>query len=158
MLPKRAIAAIFISVAIILLVYFSVSAGFQSGNTIKVIGNETPPANSGNSAIPAGSIKFSDTPYYPYAYQISGNSRSNMANQALAGFKLDKTDNSDGTTTYILTALKQEYVNQSYTLQPGQSLYFIEMSMGDDDTANNADYNLGDDFAVVVDSNGYIVQ
>ena len=30
--------------------------------------------------------------------------------------------------------------------------------MGDDNAADNDDYNLGDDFAIVVDSNGNIVQ
>ena len=30
--------------------------------------------------------------------------------------------------------------------------------MGDDNVADNDDYNLGDDFAIVVDSNGYIIQ
>jgi hypothetical protein len=64
--------------------------------------------------------------------------------------------NSDGTTTYNLIALNSEYQNQSYTLQSGQSLYFIERSMGDD--GNGSENFLGDDHAVIVDSSGYIIQ
>ncbi|MDE1848548.1 MAG: hypothetical protein KGH55_00775 [Nanoarchaeota archaeon] len=116
--------------------------------------NVTSNVVSGTSSLPSSAVKFSDTPYYPYAYLISSDTLSSEAQQALAGFDLNKTTNANGTMTYTLTAIAAGYVNQSYTLNSGQSLYFIERSLGDD--ADNNDYNLGDDFAIVVDSSGDI--
>lgn len=126
--------------------------------------NSTGNVIAGSSTAPivnvstTGMMKLSDSPLANYAYLISMTPLSSQAQEAITGFQLNTTSNPDGSTTYILTAVKQSYYNQSYTLQPGQSLYFIERSMGDDNAADNDDYNLGDDFAIVVDSNGYIIQ
>jgi len=113
------------------------------------------------NAIASGNVnsnqtKLSESPYANYAYLISSDSLSSEAQQAISGFNINKQTNSDGTTTINLVALNPEYQNQSYTLQPGQSLYFIERSMGDD--GNGSETFLGDDHAIVVDSNGYIIQ
>jgi len=148
-----------IGILVVLVLAAVVVIATRSNSTGSTIAN----SNTQSSTNSAGtgsttSMKFSDSPYYPYRYLISGDTLSPDAQNAITGFNLSKTSNSDGTTTYTLTALKSEYVSQTYTLQPGQSLYFIERSMGDDDTAGNTDYNLGDDMAVVVDSNGNIVQ
>ncbi len=120
----------------------------------------TPHTSTGKTIFTTSSVgtSFSNSPYYPYAYLISTPTLSSDAQEAITGFQLNTTSNSDGSTTYILTALKQSYYNQTYTIQPGQQLYFIERSMGDDNVADNDDYNLGDDFAIVVDSSGNIVQ
>ncbi len=128
----------------------------NTGNSVANSNIPSPTNSAGNNSSTV--IKFSDSPFFQYSYLISGNSLSPNAQQVLAGFDLKAIQNSDGTRTYTLTALKPGYVNQTYTLQPGQNLYFIERSMGDDDTTGNIDYNLGDDMAVVVDSNGNIVQ
>jgi hypothetical protein len=109
---------------------------------------------SGN--ISSNQVKLADTPYANSAYLISSDTLSPEAQQAISGFSINKQTNSDGTTTINLIALNPEYQNQSYTLQSGQSLYFIETSWGDD--GNGSETFLGDDHAVVVDSNGYIVQ
>lgn len=111
---------------------------------------------SGNNS--SSGTKFVDSPYYQYAYLISGNNLSAQAKTAITGFDLSKTSNSDGTATYTLTAIKQGYTNQTYTLSSGEKLYFIERSLGDDNTADNSDFTLRDDTAIVVNSNGYIVQ
>jgi hypothetical protein len=108
---------------------------------------------SGNNS---GMQKLSDSPYASYAYLISTDTLSLDTKQAISGFQINKVMNSDGTTTYNLIALNSEYQNQSYTLQSGQSLYFIERSMGDD--GNGSENFLGDDHAVIVDSSGYIIQ
>ncbi|HTY44351.1 MAG TPA: hypothetical protein VMC80_03845 [Patescibacteria group bacterium] len=117
----------------------------------------------GNSSSTANAVagssnetKLSDSPYANYAYLISSDTLSPEAQQAITGFQINKAANSDGTTTYNLIASNPEYQNQSYTLQPGQSLYFIERSLGDDNDGTEG--FLGDDHAIIVDSNGYIVQ
>ena len=78
------------------------------------------------------------------------------ATQATSGYTITKTPNADGTTTISLSSTNPEYKNQSYTLQPGQQLYFVEKFLGDD--SNNQEGNIGDDTALIVDSQGYIVQ
>lgn len=116
--------------------------------------NSTGSVVSGNSN--SNETKLSDSPYANYAYLISSDPLSADAQQAISGFNINKQTNSDGTTTINLIALNPEYQNQTYTLQPGQSLYFIERSMGDD--GNGTENFLGDDHAIIVDSNGYIIQ
>jgi len=76
---------------------------------------------------------------------------------ATAGFAITKTALSDGTTQYDLKALKSGYKDQTYTIKPGQQLYFIESYPGDDDINNNVDKSLRDDMAVVVDASGNVV-
>jgi hypothetical protein len=100
--------------------------------------------------------KLSDTRFANSAYLISGDTLDASAKSALAGFTMQKTANPDGSVSISLSSTNQNYQNQTYTLQPGQQLYFIERTMGDDGA--DTDFNLGDDTAVVVDANGYIVQ
>ena len=75
--------------------------------------------------------------------------------QALSGFTVDKQALSDGSTQITLNATNPEYQTQTYTLTPGQKLYFIERNLGDDQ--NGQDIVLGDDRAVVTESDGTIV-
>jgi hypothetical protein len=120
----------------------------------------SPPAASPPTSAPVSSapqqIKLSDTPYWKAAHLISGDTIDAAGQSALAGFNVDKKVMPDGTTQITLTTTTAGYVNQSYTLQPGQQLYFIETSMGDD--RDNQEFNLGDDKAVIVDAQGYVVQ
>jgi len=98
---------------------------------------------------------FSGTPEYRYAHLISGDQLSADAQEAISGFSWNRTMDADGTVHVTLKALSPNYSDQSYTLQSGQSLYFIERSLGDDTHDN--DGTLSDDTAVVVDANGYVV-
>ena len=88
--------------------------------------NPTGNAIAGSSTAPivnvstTGMMKLSDSPFATYAYLISMTPLSSQAQEAITGFQLNTTSNPDGSTTYILTAVKQSYYNQSYTLQPGQ--------------------------------------
>ena len=100
--------------------------------------------------------KITDPQYTNKAYLISGDSLDATAQTATSGFNISKIVNSDGTTTFTLTSTNPEYQDQSYTLQPGQKLYFIEMNLGDD--YNNNEGNLGDDRAVITDADGNIIQ
>ena len=146
-----------ISLIVVALVVAFLIFTLRPSPTTNAINEQLISGNSNASASNSGT-KFADSPYYQYAYLISGDTLSSQAKTALTGFDLSKTSNSDGSMTYTLTALRQEYANQTYTLQPGEKLYFIERSLGDDDTAGNSDYSLRDDTAIIVNSDGYIVQ
>ena len=101
-------------------------------------------------------VKLADSRFAPNAYLISGDTLDAAAQQATSGFTIQKTANADGTTTISLSSSNPEYQNQTYTLQPGQKLYFIETALGDDN--NNQENNLGDDRALITDADGNIIQ
>ena len=100
-------------------------------------------------------VRLQDTRYANVAYLISDNATSPAEEAALAGFQVQRTVLPDGSMNVTLKALQPEYQDQSYVVQPGQQLYFIEASMGDDQ--NGQEYSLRDDTAVLTDSDGYIV-
>jgi len=101
-------------------------------------------------------VKLANTPYWSYAYLISGNVLDRNAKAAISGFKLEKSKLRNGDVKIILKSLSYNYRNQVYLLTPGEKLYFIETSFGDDSLSR--EYNLGDDAGVIVDLNGYIVR
>ena len=108
------------------------------------------------AASPAAGTKLSDEPYANYAYEVDPNNLSAQAKQALAGFTVSSKALDAGDTQITLAATgNPEYHTQVYTLKPGQKLYFIEKSWGDD--GGDKDFSYGDDTAVVVDQNGYVV-
>jgi hypothetical protein len=114
---------------------------------------------TGNGANPqgdlnSGQLKFTDSPDYPYAYLISGDTLDANATQALAGFELQKQQMADGSLNITLKALSPEYTDQDYIVKPGQKLYFIERSLRDD---SDGEHNTHDDTAVIVDAGGYVV-
>lgn len=99
---------------------------------------------------------FSNTPFYQYSYQIFPGNLSSKAEQAITGFNLKIQNNSDGSTTINLIATNPEYKTQTYTVNSGDKVYFIERSLGDD--SNGEDHFFADDMAVVVNSTGDIIQ
>lgn len=129
-----------------------------TGNTGQQVTTTPPTANTGQpSTTPSVSSKvlLADEPYANKAFLISGDTLDDAAKTAMNGFSMTKTPNGDSTTTIILTSTNPEYQNQSYTLQAGQKLYFVESSSGDD--GGNQDSFLRDDRAVIVDADGYVV-
>lgn len=128
-------------------------------------GSGTPPSSAPVSAAPASPssaasahLKFADQPYASYAYLISTDPLSADAQAALAGFQLTKTAMADGSAQYLLKAVKAGYHDQEYVIKPGEKLYFLEKYMQDDEPESNGEFNMHDDQAVVVDSNGYVLQ
>jgi hypothetical protein len=101
-------------------------------------------------------MKFSDEPYYTFAYEIDPNNLSSTTRQAMTGFSVTSQKNADGTITVSLTSTNTEYHNQSYNLKPEDKLYFIEKNLKDD--VGGQEKFLVDDTAVVVDQNGNVVQ
>jgi hypothetical protein len=128
--------------------------GSSQNNTSQSTGS----AGNGNAGAQTAAIgqKFSDQSYASRSFMISGDTLSADAQNALSGFQLSKNTVPDGTTQINLKALQPQYHDQSYTLKPGEQLYFIEKFMGDDVAGQDA--NINDDSAVVVDSRGNVVQ
>ncbi len=127
-----------------------------AGGAYALMGHKaTANASSPNSTATASGQKLADSQYAQYAYLISGDTIAPDAQTALSGFTLSKQAASNGATQYTLTASKAGYHNQTYALQPGQQLYFIETSLGDD--RDGQDTALSDDTAIVTDANGVIV-
>ena len=147
---KRGISK-FIAIIIVVVIVIAL-AFFIFGNN--GTGNATSNTIQNTQNTETGKTKLSDSQYASYAYLISTETLSSDAQTATTGFNIKKTENSDGSTTYDLIAVNPEYQTQEYTIQPNQQLYFIERSLGDD---QNGEGFLGDDMAIVVDSNGYIV-
>ncbi len=121
-------------------------------------GANSVPAAASPEAGPAvnARVKLADQPDYQYYYLISGSSLTPEAKTALTGFAMAKQSLPDGTTQIDLSSTNPEYKNQQYVLKPGEELYFKESFLGDD--KEDKELGLRDDAAVVVDSQGYIVQ
>ncbi|MDE1975288.1 MAG: hypothetical protein KGI49_02140 [Patescibacteria group bacterium] len=99
---------------------------------------------------------FTDSQYASRSFLIFPGSPSAAAERALAGFDMQTKDLGGGVTQVSLVAKAGDYATQVYDVGPGQELFFVETSMGDDNQSQ--DYAYGDDLGVVVDQNGYILQ
>ena len=143
-----------IIIAVVLIVGGSAAFVIHNHNDKPDLGAASQPA-SGSTASSSQKQLFKGSQYEQYAYLISGDSLDSSAQQAITGFKLNKRSNPDGTVTITLKALEPAYNDQTYTLKPGQKLYFIETSLSDDQ--DNRELSMSDDTAIIVDSQGYIV-
>ncbi len=154
---KRSPAVIWGTIAAVVVIVIALILVFSGGNSSgKPSLPSGQPPQAGNAAQSSGGTLFADSPYASYAYLISTSPLSAQAKQALTGFNLNVTQNSNGSETYRLTTAKSNYVNQTYILEPGQKLYFIERSLGDDDASTDTDYMMGDDAGIVVNADGTI--
>lgn len=153
---KKAQLSWILFIAAVLLIGFLIFRAVynHSANSTSVTGTGSAIADS-QSNTNQSQVRFSDTAYFQYAHLISGDTIDDQTKQALAGFELIKSNLSDGSLNITLNAINPEYQNQNYIVKPGEKLYFVETSFGDDST--NGEYNLGDDGAVLVNSDGYIV-
>lgn len=116
-------------------------------------------SDNSSTEIATTSKKFSDQPYYKFAYRIDPTNLNNMNSsmqKIFSGFRVTTINNADGSFVVNLTPTNTEYHAQSYTVKQGQKLYFIEKSMGDDNGVKDSYY--ADDTAVVVDQNGDVIQ
>jgi uncharacterized protein YyaL (SSP411 family) len=156
-MKKVSIVIIVLVVIVAGVLYFSSSSNTPQAkdNSMAVAPTPSPEAAP---APEANVTKFADQAYYKFSYEIDPKKLGNLdatTKKALSGFKVTAKNNADGTVTVSLTSTNKEYHNQSYTLKTGEKLYFIEKSLGDDN--NDTEAFLGDDTAVVVDSNGNVV-
>lgn len=99
--------------------------------------------------------EFAKSSIFKYAVQIFPGDLTADAKKALNGFDFKATDMNDGSTQVTLTSKDSDDQSQVYTVKKGETLYFIEMTTGDDKTAGH-DANLRDDYGVVVDASGMV--
>lgn len=134
--------------------------GSQQANSthLAVDPNSANNSNSGQNYTPMQSTSqlFSDTADFQSAYLIWPGAPSADAQTALDGFNLNSQNLGNNVYKIILTATDRNYHNQSFAVAGNDKIYFVEYSLGDD--APGRDYALGDDYAVAVDSNGYILK
>lgn len=116
----------------------------------------TPPTQQQAPSQNTNRIKLSQTPIANYAYVISDPNLSSRAQQAISGFSRTRTQLANGSIQIALKALEPQYQDQTIIVPKGDTLYFVETSYGDD--PSHREYSLGDDRAILVDSNGYVVQ
>lgn len=105
---------------------------------------------------PKAGDKLADLAISKFAFQVFPGELTTTAKQALIGWEIKTTANADGTTQVILSPKNTDDKQSSYKVATGQTLYFVEMSAGDDDEASNTDSNLRDDYGVLVDEGGII--
>ncbi len=162
------IAIAVIAVAAVLIVGVAIFAlsghtriGDNTGTVTAPVSQAAPSQNtgtaqsSGQQSSGKQQVRLQDTPYWNFAHLISDPTMDSATKQALAGFSVKRTVLSNGTIQVDLTAQRSGYRSQTYMLEPGQKLYFIETSFGDD--AASREFSLGDDAAVKVDANGYVL-
>ncbi len=131
----------------------SIDVNSSSNNPNNTTPNSTT-SQSTETTNPASEL-FSTSPLAKNAYLISGSTYDANTKKALSGFSVTKTAMPDGGTQITLNAENAEYKTQTYTVEPGEKLYFIEMNLSDDN--GNTDKTTVDDQAVLVDANGYII-
>lgn len=111
----------------------------------------TPPSLKGQ--------KLSDSQFADSAHQIYPGKISEAAKAAMSGWDLKTIKNSDGTITASLIPAGSEVAEgdsaHTYTLQPTDKLYFVDLNPGDDNPGAE-DANTRDDLGIVVDANGII--
>ena len=78
------------------------------------------------------------------------------ASTALDGFTMTTDNLGNNLSRITLTPKVNDYQIQTFVLTGSDRLYFFETSFGDDNSSQ--DYVYGDDYAVAVDSQGYILQ
>ena len=133
-----------------------VAAGCAKSGTVSYTGSTS--TSTGTPAAGETGTKLSDEPYANSAYLVTPGNLSPSAALALTGFNLSQETLPSGDVQVTLTATKQGYKTQVLDLKPGYQLYFVEKSLGDDNTTDNDDGTYSDDMAVLVDQNGYVVQ
>lgn len=140
-------------VSLIIIIVVVVIGGALYWESYQGLSSITPSVAASSS--PAGEL-FAGSIYAPNSYLISTGAFDASTTRALSGFTVQTSTNADGSMQITLNAVNPEYQTQTYTVQPGEQLYFIEANLSDDSAG--ADNFPGDDNAVLVGQNGYIVQ
>jgi len=101
-------------------------------------------------------MKLSDSQIAKFAYKVAPGPMDSDAKTALVGWTISSVTNTDKSLTVTFIPKKADDQKQVYTVKPGSSLYFVEMSAGDDHADTDEDTNLRDDYGILVDANGMV--
>lgn len=91
-----------------------------------------------------------------YTHLIAPGTISADSQKYLTGFTVKTTALPGGSSQVDLVPKDSDDQFQSYVLQAGQSLYFVEMTPLDDKADTEVDQNYRDDYGIVVDANGIV--
>ncbi|MFB6131286.1 MAG: hypothetical protein ABEJ28_10745 [Salinigranum sp.] len=134
----------------------SSSAASSSSATSSPTAASSSSGGSGATTRQSNRVKLANTKYAPYAFPISGKTLSSKARRALDGFRRERARINATAVRITLVPYESRYRNYSVVVRKGQTLYFIETSLGDD--APQRETQLNDDAPVKVDKNGYVIQ
>ena len=117
-------------------------------------GSRTAPPPPLPSTVATGT-PFAGSPYAAHAYLISATGTYDAATlQALSGFQIQRHVLANGSMSVQVASLQGGYPSQTYTVTPGEKLYFVENFVMVD--ASGGDRFLGDDRIILVGANGMI--
>ncbi|MCL4360338.1 hypothetical protein M1555_03745 [Patescibacteria group bacterium] len=115
-----------------------------------------PNSRGGRQMILTKGMEFKTSPLLRYAYAIAPGTMTAAAAAAMTGFTMTTATGSDGSETVMLTPKDSENEKQDYTITPGQTLYYIEQTRGDDQPDTDKDLNYRDDYCVIVGADGTV--
>lgn len=118
-----------------------------------------PSPNPTRRALPAPLAKgdkFAGSAVEKFAHKIAPGAISADSQAFLTGFTVKTNTLADGSEQVDLIPKDSDDQFQSYILKSGNSLYFIEMTQGDDKPDTDKDMNYRDDYGIVVDANGIV--
>lgn len=134
------------------------SAG-QTANIATVAVAPVAPPSAARLALPpvATGTLFSASPYAAHAHLIPMTGSFDAATQqSLTGFQVNRQKVVGGSFTVQIASLQMSAAPQVFTVAPGDKLYFVENSLMDD--GGGTERFLADDFGVLVNANGVILQ
>ncbi len=111
-------------------------------------------STTSKTAVKLGPV-LSSTQYASVSYRIYPGPESAQAKAATAGFNIS-VKLSGNSEIVSVSVPGSSSTPQTSTFQKGDSIYFIETSLGDD--SGNSDYSGGDDGIIVTNSQGRIVE
>ncbi|MCL4338268.1 hypothetical protein M1271_01105 [Patescibacteria group bacterium] len=120
--------------------------------------NQKSSSSAGNrrqTLLTAG-MKLADTSYAQISYKIAPGSLTPEAQKAMAGWGIKTQNLPDGSIQVNLTPKSSDDFSQQFTVRPGNSLYFVEITGADDNVASDKDANLRDDFGIIVNKDGIV--
>lgn len=117
------------------------------------------PKTTANGSTTTTTVKLgpvlSSTQYASMAYKLYPGPVSAKAKLALAGFNVKVTPSGNQAVVSVSLATSSA-APQTSTIQKGDSVYFIDATLGDD--SGNSDYSGGDDGLVVTNPQGRIIE
>lgn len=135
----------------------STSAKPSSSSTASTTAASSGAASKGSTSTTAVKLGplLSSTQYASVSYRIYPGPESAQAKAATAGFNISVKLSGNSEIVSVSVAGSSS-TPQTSTFQKGDSIYFIETSLGDD--SGNSDYSGGDDGIIVTNSQGRIVE
>ena len=113
------------------------------------------PAKGAKLVILSKGANLKTSPLFHFAYEIAP-TMSDAAKTHVTGFSIVSKTQADGSLLVTLTPKDSTDQSQQYTVQKGQTLYFIEQTPFDDKTNSDTDLNYRDDYGVITDANGIV--